>query len=66
MVLSCPKKLGQPIQDRYTESEERPKAFDELGKQLQQYMKIVEAFKMKVSVRYCRGSAFLFIYLNVN
>ncbi|MCI4381593.1 hypothetical protein PGIGA_G00253800 [Pangasianodon gigas] len=41
------KKLGQPIQDRYTESEERPKAFDELGKQLQQYMKIVEAFKMK-------------------
>ncbi|XP_076862024.1 heat shock 70 kDa protein 4b isoform X2 [Brachyhypopomus gauderio] len=41
------KKLGQPIQDRFTESEERPKAFDELGKQLQQYMKIVEAFKMK-------------------
>ncbi|KAI5626804.1 heat shock protein 4b, partial [Silurus asotus] len=41
------KKLGQPIQDRYTESEERPKAFDELGKQLQQYMKIIEAFKMK-------------------
>ncbi|KAM9496571.1 heat shock 70 kDa protein 4b isoform 2-T2 [Clarias gariepinus] len=41
------KKLGQPIQDRYTESEERPRAFDELGKQLQQYMKIVEAFKMK-------------------
>ncbi|KAK3526628.1 hypothetical protein QTP70_030838 [Hemibagrus guttatus] len=41
------KKLGQPIQDRYTEYEERPKAFDELGKQLQQYMKIVEAFKMK-------------------
>ncbi|XP_072524352.1 heat shock 70 kDa protein 4b [Salminus brasiliensis] len=41
------KKLGQPIQDRYTEYEERPKAFEELGKQLQQYMKIVEAFKMK-------------------
>uniref|UniRef100_A0A4W4G542 Heat shock protein 4b n=1 Tax=Electrophorus electricus TaxID=8005 RepID=A0A4W4G542_ELEEL len=41
------KKLGQPIQDRYTEFEERPKAFEELGKQLQQYMKIVEAFKMK-------------------
>ncbi|XP_017559294.1 heat shock 70 kDa protein 4b [Pygocentrus nattereri] len=41
------KKLGQPVQDRYTESEERPKAFEDLGKQLQQYMKIVEAFKIK-------------------
>lgn len=26
----------------------RPKAFEELGKQIQQYMKFVEAFKMKV------------------
>lgn len=41
------KKLGQPIQDRYAESEERPKAFDELGKQIQQYMKFIEAYKMK-------------------
>ncbi|KAG9351300.1 hypothetical protein JZ751_022544 [Albula glossodonta] len=41
------KKLGQPIQDRYMENEERPKAFEELGKQIQQYMKIVEAFKTK-------------------
>ncbi|XP_019958780.2 heat shock 70 kDa protein 4b [Paralichthys olivaceus] len=41
------KKLGQPIQERYTEAEERPKAFDELGKQIQQYMKFVEAYKMK-------------------
>ncbi|XP_066524230.1 heat shock 70 kDa protein 4b [Hoplias malabaricus] len=41
------KVLGQPVQDRYTESEERPKAFEDLGKQLQQYMKIVEAYKMK-------------------
>lgn len=41
------KKLGQPIQDRYTESEERPRAFEELGRQLQQYMKIVEAYKTK-------------------
>lgn len=40
--------LGQPIQDRYTEFEERPRAFDELGRQLQQYMKIVEAYKTKV------------------
>uniref|UniRef100_A0A8C1U091 Heat shock protein 4b n=1 Tax=Cyprinus carpio TaxID=7962 RepID=A0A8C1U091_CYPCA len=39
--------LGQPIQDRYTEFEERPRAFDELGRQLQQYMKIVEAYKTK-------------------
>ncbi|XP_026136991.1 heat shock 70 kDa protein 4b [Carassius auratus] len=41
------KSLGQPIQERYTEFEERPKAFDELGRQLQQYMKIVEAYKTK-------------------
>ncbi|XP_026186501.1 heat shock 70 kDa protein 4b [Mastacembelus armatus] len=41
------KKLGQPIQERYIEAEERPKAFEELGKQIQQYMKFVEAFKMK-------------------
>ncbi|RXN35181.1 heat shock 70 kDa 4-like protein [Labeo rohita] len=41
------KTLGQPIQERYTEFEERPKAFDELGRQLQQYMKIVEAYKTK-------------------
>nr|XP_023694113.1 heat shock 70 kDa protein 4-like [Paramormyrops kingsleyae] len=41
------KKLGQPIQERFLESEERPKAFEELGKQIQQYMKFVEAFKTK-------------------
>lgn len=41
------KKLGQPIQERYTEAEQRPKAFEELGKQIQQYMKFVEAYKMK-------------------
>uniref|UniRef100_A0A8C9X3Z6 Heat shock protein 4b n=1 Tax=Sander lucioperca TaxID=283035 RepID=A0A8C9X3Z6_SANLU len=44
------KKLGQPIQERYTEAEERPKAFEELGKQIQQYMKFVEAYKMKVNL----------------
>nr|XP_046261925.1 heat shock 70 kDa protein 4b [Scatophagus argus] len=41
------KKLGQPIQERYTEAEERPKAFEEMGKQIQQYMKFIEAYKMK-------------------
>ncbi|XP_073676662.1 heat shock 70 kDa protein 4-like [Garra rufa] len=41
------KTLGQPIQERYTEFEERPKAFEELGRQMQQYMKIVEAYKTK-------------------
>lgn len=44
-------KLGQPIQERYLEAEERPKAFDEMGKQIQQYMKFVEAFKMNVRLR---------------
>uniref|UniRef100_A0A8C0BFC0 Heat shock 70 kDa protein 4 n=1 Tax=Buteo japonicus TaxID=224669 RepID=A0A8C0BFC0_9AVES len=41
------KTLGQPIQARFQESEERPKAFDDLGKQIQQYMKTVHAFKAK-------------------
>uniref|UniRef100_A0A1A8MCT6 Heat shock protein 4b n=1 Tax=Nothobranchius pienaari TaxID=704102 RepID=A0A1A8MCT6_9TELE len=41
------KKLGQPILERYMEAEDRPKAFEELGKQIQQYMKFVEAYKMK-------------------
>jgi len=41
------KKLGQPVQDRYNESEQRPRAFEELGKQIQQYMKIIEAYKTK-------------------
>uniref|UniRef100_A0A3B3VV42 Heat shock protein 4b n=1 Tax=Poecilia latipinna TaxID=48699 RepID=A0A3B3VV42_9TELE len=41
------KTLGQPIMDRFMEAEERPKAFEELGKQIQMYMKFVEAFKMK-------------------
>ncbi|XP_038834068.1 heat shock 70 kDa protein 4-like isoform X2 [Salvelinus namaycush] len=41
------KKLGQPIRERYNEAEERPKAFDELGKHIQQFMKIVEAYKTK-------------------
>ncbi|KAM4748038.1 heat shock 70 kDa protein 4 [Rhinophrynus dorsalis] len=41
------KNLGQPIQMRYQEYEERPKAFEELGKQIQLYMKVVHAFKNK-------------------
>lgn len=31
------------------EAEERPKAFEELGKQIQLYMKIIEAYKSKVA-----------------
>uniref|UniRef100_A0A8C2G2T6 Heat shock protein 4a n=1 Tax=Cyprinus carpio TaxID=7962 RepID=A0A8C2G2T6_CYPCA len=41
------KKLGEPILNRYMEAEERPKALDELGRQIQQYMKVVEAYKAK-------------------
>uniref|UniRef100_A0A8D0L708 Heat shock 70 kDa protein 4L n=1 Tax=Sphenodon punctatus TaxID=8508 RepID=A0A8D0L708_SPHPU len=41
------KKFGQPIQDRYMEHEERPKALNDLGKKLQLLMKAVEAFKNK-------------------
>ncbi|XP_068601046.1 heat shock 70 kDa protein 4a [Brachionichthys hirsutus] len=40
-------KLGDPIYERYMEAEERPKAFQELGRQIQQYMKIIEAYKAK-------------------
>ncbi|XP_054481227.1 heat shock 70 kDa protein 4a [Anoplopoma fimbria] len=41
------KKMGQPICERYMEAEERPKAFEELGRLIQMYMKIIEAYKAK-------------------
>nr|KAF6480346.1 heat shock protein family A (Hsp70) member 4 [Molossus molossus] len=41
------KTLGQPIKIRFQESEERPKLFEELGKQIQQYMKVISSFKNK-------------------
>ncbi|XP_073402350.1 heat shock 70 kDa protein 4 isoform X1 [Dendrobates tinctorius] len=41
------KNLGQPIQTRYHEFEDRPKAFEELGKQIQLYLKVINAFKNK-------------------
>ncbi|XP_011609590.1 heat shock 70 kDa protein 4a [Takifugu rubripes] len=41
------KKMGQPVLDRYMESEIRPKAFEELGRQIQVYMKFIEAYKTK-------------------
>uniref|UniRef100_A0A8C5H9J4 Heat shock 70 kDa protein 4-like n=1 Tax=Gouania willdenowi TaxID=441366 RepID=A0A8C5H9J4_GOUWI len=41
------KKIGQPVQERCTEAVERPKAFAELGRQIQMYMKIGEAYKAK-------------------
>lgn len=42
-------RLGQPIQDRHREHEDRPRAFEELGKKLQIYMKFVDSYKQKVS-----------------
>ncbi|XP_072486137.1 heat shock 70 kDa protein 4 [Notamacropus eugenii] len=41
------KNLGQPIKNRFQESEERPKAFEELGKQIQMFMKVIDAFRNK-------------------
>ncbi|XP_062839714.1 heat shock 70 kDa protein 4L isoform X1 [Anolis carolinensis] len=41
------KKLGGPVQDRYMEHEERPKALNDLGKKLQLLMKAVEGYKNK-------------------
>ncbi|XP_075707806.1 heat shock protein 105 kDa [Rhinoderma darwinii] len=39
------KKHGNPVNERYREAEIRPKLFDELGKRLQHYIKIIEEFK---------------------
>lgn len=47
--VSCVQMLGQPIQDRHREHEDRPRAFEELGKKLQIYMKALDAFKQKVN-----------------
>ena len=56
--LAVLKKLGQPIQERYMVSEERPRAFDDMGKQIQMYTKIVEAYKTKVPLPlYTQGTA---------
>ncbi|KAM9841945.1 heat shock 70 kDa protein 4L [Aulostomus maculatus] len=54
--LNALKSLGQPIQDRHREHEDRPRAFEELGKKLQLYMKFVEAYKQK-DERYLHLSA---------
>uniref|UniRef100_A0A3Q2YEI2 Heat shock protein family A (Hsp70) member 4 like n=2 Tax=Hippocampus comes TaxID=109280 RepID=A0A3Q2YEI2_HIPCM len=45
--LDALRSLGQPIQDRHREHEDRPKAFEELGKRLQFYMKFVDSYKQK-------------------
>lgn len=43
------------------EAEERPKAFEELGKQIQKYLKILEAYKAKVHACLIKqGSAYSF------
>uniref|UniRef100_A0A3B4T650 Heat shock protein family A (Hsp70) member 4 like n=1 Tax=Seriola dumerili TaxID=41447 RepID=A0A3B4T650_SERDU len=42
--LDALKRLGQPIQDRHREHEDRPRAFEELGKKLQLYMKFDERY----------------------
>ncbi|XP_061558352.1 heat shock 70 kDa protein 4a [Phycodurus eques] len=39
--------IGQPIVERAMEAEERPRAFEELGRQVQMYMKILNAYKAK-------------------
>ncbi|KAJ4939213.1 hypothetical protein JOQ06_028669 [Pogonophryne albipinna] len=54
--LDALKRLGQPIQDRHREQEDRPRAFEELGKKMQLYMKIVDSYKQK-DERYLHLSA---------
>uniref|UniRef100_A0A3Q3A778 Heat shock protein 4 like n=1 Tax=Kryptolebias marmoratus TaxID=37003 RepID=A0A3Q3A778_KRYMA len=45
--LGALKRFGQPIQDRHRENEDRPRAFEELGKKLQLYMKFVDSYRQK-------------------
>uniref|UniRef100_A0A8C7DBY5 Heat shock protein family A (Hsp70) member 4 like n=1 Tax=Oncorhynchus kisutch TaxID=8019 RepID=A0A8C7DBY5_ONCKI len=42
--------FGQPIQDKHREQEDRPRAFEEMGKKIQLYMKAVELYKQKVNI----------------
>lgn len=55
--------MGQPVLDRYLEAEIRPKAFDELGRQIQVYMKFIEAYKAKVTDTEQQRVLFVFLYL---
>ncbi|KAI2654589.1 Heat shock 70 kDa protein 4L [Labeo rohita] len=55
--LSELKKFGEPIEERYREHEGRPRAFDELGKKIQLYMKAVDVYKQKQDERYQHLSA---------
>ncbi|XP_031436250.2 heat shock 70 kDa protein 4L, partial [Clupea harengus] len=41
------KRFGEPIEERHREAEERPRAFDELGRRIQTFLKAVEAYKQK-------------------
>ncbi|XP_041828607.1 heat shock 70 kDa protein 4L [Melanotaenia boesemani] len=45
--LDALKRLGHPIQERHRENEDRPRAFEELGKKLQLYMKFVDSYRQK-------------------
>ncbi|XP_017742221.1 PREDICTED: heat shock 70 kDa protein 4L [Rhinopithecus bieti] len=44
------KKYGQPIQMKYMEHEERPKALNDLGKKIQLVMKVIEAYRNKAQI----------------
>uniref|UniRef100_A0A1A8FJN1 Heat shock 70kDa protein 4-like n=1 Tax=Nothobranchius korthausae TaxID=1143690 RepID=A0A1A8FJN1_9TELE len=46
--LDALKRFVQPIQERHRETENRPRAFEELGKKLQLYLKFVDSYKKKV------------------
>uniref|UniRef100_A0A8C7F0N8 Heat shock protein family A (Hsp70) member 4 like n=1 Tax=Oncorhynchus kisutch TaxID=8019 RepID=A0A8C7F0N8_ONCKI len=41
------KRFAQPVHDRHREQEDRPRAFEEMGKKIQLYMKAVELYKQK-------------------
>jgi len=44
----CQQKLGDPIQERCWEAQERPAAFEDLGRALQHYRKFLDLYANKV------------------
>lgn len=46
--------MGNPVQERYVEFENRPSALEELGKNLQLIRKSVEGFDNKVTSNFSK------------
>eukprot|EP00058_Branchiostoma_floridae_P000408 XP_002585896.1 hypothetical protein BRAFLDRAFT_256670 [Branchiostoma floridae] len=51
------KKTGEPVRARYKEELERPAAFEDLGKTLQQYRKVLDLYTQKVRLYNSTGKS---------